>query len=141
VILRSAIEQVEDLQPYLDAAQKACEELGRSPLRRVEGAHELLMDPELCADVIQENLCALDCALHAVAETLRTPASNVDIQEKENLRTEVAALREALAPFANRAAEKAKGTKYSVLTDSQWRRALETYQDCVYPVSGGVSEP
>ena len=39
-------------------------------------------------------------------------------------------LMEALAPFANRCAEKAQGTKYSALTDSQWRRALETYQEC-----------
>ena len=42
----------------------------------------------------------------------------------------VAELMEALAPFANRAAEKGMGGKYSALTDSQWRRALETYQTC-----------
>ena len=42
----------------------------------------------------------------------------------------VAELMEALAPFANRCAEKAQGGKYSALTDSQWRRALETYQVC-----------
>jgi hypothetical protein len=45
-------------------------------------------------------------------------------------RARVAELIEALAPFANRTAEKAMGTKYSALTDSQWRRALETYQSC-----------
>ena len=50
---------------------------------------------------------------------------------------EISVLREALAPFANRAAEKGMGCraalpggKYSVLTDSQWCRALEAYQEC-----------
>ena len=41
---------------------------------------------------------------------------------------EIATLREALAPFANRAAEKAAAGKCSPLTESQWNRALEVYQ-------------
>lgn len=36
-------------------------------------------------------------------------------------------LREALAPFANRAAERAAGGPYRHITDSQWARALEVY--------------
>ena len=121
--MRSAIEQLEDLQPYLDAAQKAAEELGRSPLRRVEGASDLLLDPELLADGIRENLCMLDCAMHAAAETMRT------IEDETSKK--IAALREALAPFANRGAEKgfSPGRKsYSVITDQEWSKALEVYQ-------------
>jgi hypothetical protein len=138
---RSAIEQLEDLQPYLDAAQKAAEELGRSPLLRAEGASELLLDPELCADVIRENLCAVDGALHAAAETLKKeprapapPAENPGIAAcmrlNAKLTERVAELIEALAPFANRAVERRDGTECSALTDQQWRRALETYQEC-----------
>ena len=70
-LMRSAIEQLEDLLPYLNAAQKATEELERSPLRRADGASDLLLDPELCAAVIRENLCALQECLHAVSETIR----------------------------------------------------------------------
>ena len=55
----------------MDAATRAVQELKRSPLRRYEGADELLLDPELLADVIEENLCALQESLHAVTETLR----------------------------------------------------------------------
>ena len=107
---------------------------------------------ELLADGIRENLCMLDCSLHAVSETLRpiekrlADTARVDSMEAEVKRSyeringqaeEIAALREALAPFANRADEKGMGCraalpggKYSVLTDSQWTRALEVYQEC-----------
>lgn len=77
-MMRSVIEQLEDLLPYLSAAQKANEELKRSPLRRVEGADALLLDPELLADVIEDNLCALQETLHAVAETLRRGPTEID---------------------------------------------------------------
>ena len=70
-MMRSAIEQLEDCGPYLDAATKATAELKRSPLRRANGADELLLDPELLADVIENNLCALQESLRAVLETLR----------------------------------------------------------------------
>ena len=69
--MRSAIEQIEDLRAYLDAAIKAAEELKRSPLFRAEGASPLLLDPELLADVIENNLCALQESLRAVEDTLR----------------------------------------------------------------------
>jgi hypothetical protein len=43
------------------------------------------------------------------------------------LREENTRLREALAPFANRAAERAAGGPYRPITDAQWARALEAY--------------
>jgi hypothetical protein len=43
------------------------------------------------------------------------------------LREENSRLREALAPFANRAAERAMGGPYRPITNSQWLLALETY--------------
>ena len=61
--------------------------------------------------------------LNLCREVVRSLNRDID-----GLREEVAALREALAPFANRAAEKAMGGKCSPLTESQWKRALEVYQ-------------
>ena len=73
-----------------------------------------------------------------IAETMtRTTAEKLNLcrevvrllnRDIDGLREEVAALREALAPFANRAAEKAAAGKCSPLTESQWNRALEVYQ-------------
>jgi hypothetical protein len=144
-------ERLEEAQAYLDAAQRAVAELVRSPLLRVEGATKGLLDPELLADVISENLCALDCML-SDAQRLSALEESAEIaqivlqkdlanlaeaqcaKEYEELETECRRLREALAPFANRAAERAMqgetGRKHSALTESQWRRALEAYQEC-----------
>jgi hypothetical protein len=71
---KAAVEILEDAQPYLNAAQKAVSELKRSPFFRADRASDSLMCPELCADVIEKNLCALDHMLYVAAETLRAVA-------------------------------------------------------------------
>ena len=77
----------------------------------------------------------LRAALSRLREADRTSGIAACMRLNANLTERVAALMEALAPFANRCAEKGMGGKYSALTDSQWRRALETYQEC----PGGIA--
>ena len=63
-LIRQPQELLEDALPFLYAAQKAQAELEKSPLHRPdEPGPEPLLCPELCSDVIRENLCALEEAL------------------------------------------------------------------------------
>ena len=73
---RGAKELLEDAAPFLAAAQKAVGELKRSPFFRFDDADPNLMDAELCADVIDENLIALFCMLDAVAKAMEAEAKS-----------------------------------------------------------------
>ena len=70
---RRAAELLEDAMPFLDAAQKAQSELEKSPLFRLnEPGPEPLLCPELCSDVIRENLCALQECLYRLQKELNS---------------------------------------------------------------------
>jgi hypothetical protein len=85
---------------------------------------------ELAVDGYQDAM--LDVAAVAVAaiESVDRIAYDSAASAVSDEQAEIAALREALAPFANREAERAFGGGVSALTDAQWRRALEAYQEC-----------
>ena len=69
---RRAAELLEDAMPFLDAAQKAQSEFEKLPLHRPdESGPEPLLCPELCSDVIRENLCALQECLYRLQRELK----------------------------------------------------------------------
>ena len=91
-----------------------------------------MADYQAHADHICQSLGVdpMTARLSGLATYLETYVAGELRAKVSELTERVAELMEALAPFANRCAEKAQGGKYSALTDSQWRRALETYQVC-----------
>jgi hypothetical protein len=61
------------MQDYLHAAQRAVGHLNASPFQRTcdEGVDKCLPDPELCGDVIEQNLCAAQVMLYGIMDQLR----------------------------------------------------------------------
>lgn len=67
---KSALERLEEAMDYLNAAQRAVAHLNSSPYARYEGSGVGLPDAELCGDVIEQNLCALQEMLYGIQKQL-----------------------------------------------------------------------
>ncbi len=68
--MKTIEEMLEDLQPFLDCAQRAIQELNKTPIMRIEphSGSSAYICPEICSDLAGTSLLALQEALRLVAE-------------------------------------------------------------------------
>jgi hypothetical protein len=66
--MKSIEEMLEELDPFLNCAQRAIIELNKTPIMRLEprsDEHDHI-EPEICSDLVEQSLLALQEALHLV---------------------------------------------------------------------------